>query len=357
LDLCVPECSVDGKRVPMIPCGLCDRWFHPECLGLPKGSPAHCIRGLYFCQHCLTDLRELRRLTRPQRHLEARVQALEATLDALDTEHALLRARLDLLGAASHDLVARLASGRVVNGAYAAVLRDNAELKRQWADVLNTSGHPTDTVRQMNVDQQRPNVRNASTLHVQSVPTGSAVYSTVNASESTGSAAITAGRAVDTGGNAVRTTVSAVQTVNALESTGSVVIKTGRAIGMSCSAVRTTGSAVQTANALESIGSAVIKTGRTVDTSGNTTGSALYTTKDAANTVIVAGPERHRRKNKMPGDQPLPVRRKFVLTCSGSNEQPLDDSFLYCADCDRQHLGDCPVHGPAKLILDCCVRN
>jgi hypothetical protein len=143
LKLCVPECSVDAKDavdIPMIPCGLCERWFHPECLGLPRGSPAHCIRGLYLCQHCLTDLRELRRLTRPQRHLEARVQAMEALLTALDAGHSLLR---ELVGrqwpedVLDDDLVVRAGGGQLVNGTFASLLRERADLERKWTEVIS----------------------------------------------------------------------------------------------------------------------------------------------------------------------------------------------------------------------------
>jgi hypothetical protein len=126
--------------VPMIPCGLCERWFHPECLDLPQGSPAPCIRGLYFCQDCLTDLRELRRLVRPQRHLEARVQVLEAAQEALDAGHALLKeaVRRQCPGNMLDDsLVVRTDSDQLVSSAYAALLAERAKLKRDWAEVIS----------------------------------------------------------------------------------------------------------------------------------------------------------------------------------------------------------------------------
>jgi hypothetical protein len=143
LTLCIEECLLgkDHVNAPMIPCGLCERWFHLECLGLPKGSQAHCIRGLYFCQHCLTDLRELRRLARPQRHLEARVQAMEATQEALDAENALLRkvvVRHCPGVVLDDDLVGRAGGDQLVSSTFAALLSpERAELERIWTEVIS----------------------------------------------------------------------------------------------------------------------------------------------------------------------------------------------------------------------------
>nr|XP_022308109.1 zinc finger protein 626-like [Crassostrea virginica] len=33
-------------------------------------------------------------------------------------------------------------------------------------------------------------------------------------------------------------------------------------------------------------------------------------------------------------------------------EVPDDDDFIYCEDCNREHEGDCPYHGPLKAVID-----